>query len=157
MRRPHTDGAGHAGALRNPPVRRPRRQVQHVAVFGNILRLCDVWPKQREFRASVRRLRFFACRQFPQALSCALAALAPSLSLAGDESYCCPDDGCGYTIGAAAASPFDGCCCERPYLLGSLGGVRDGLQALISACPGHGRTEACPILNALAQENAHAV
>lgn len=35
--------------------------------------------------------------------------------------------------------------------------VRDGLQALISACPGHGRAEACPILNALAQENAHAV
>lgn len=33
--------------------------------------------------------------------------------------------------------------------------VRDGLQVLISACPGHGRAEACPILNALAQEDGH--
>lgn len=30
--------------------------------------------------------------------------------------------------------------------------VRAGLMALISACPGHGRAEACPILNALSQE-----
>ena len=27
--------------------------------------------------------------------------------------------------------------------------VRDGLRTLIAACPGHGRAEACPILNAL--------
>lgn len=31
--------------------------------------------------------------------------------------------------------------------------VRAGLQALVTACPGHGRTETCPILNALAGEN----
>lgn len=30
--------------------------------------------------------------------------------------------------------------------------VRAGLHALINACPGHGRAEACPILNALSQE-----
>jgi len=30
--------------------------------------------------------------------------------------------------------------------------VRDGLRTLIAACPGHGRAEACPILNALTQE-----
>ncbi len=30
--------------------------------------------------------------------------------------------------------------------------VRDGLRTLISACPGHGRAEACPILNALTQD-----
>jgi Zn(II)-responsive transcriptional regulator len=27
--------------------------------------------------------------------------------------------------------------------------IRSGLEALIEACPGHGRAEACPILNAL--------
>ena len=27
-----------------------------------------------------------------------------------------------------------------------------GLQSLITACPGHGRAQACPILNALSQE-----
>jgi len=30
--------------------------------------------------------------------------------------------------------------------------VRDGLRRLIAACPGHGRADACPILNALTQE-----
>ena len=32
--------------------------------------------------------------------------------------------------------------------------IRKGLRALIEACPGHGRAEACPILNALAQEDS---
>jgi len=32
--------------------------------------------------------------------------------------------------------------------------VRDGLHALVAACPGHGRADACPILNALAGEEA---
>ncbi|WP_395790411.1 heavy metal-responsive transcriptional regulator [Aquimonas sp.] len=30
--------------------------------------------------------------------------------------------------------------------------IRAGLNSLITACPGHGRAEACPILNALTQE-----
>ena len=30
--------------------------------------------------------------------------------------------------------------------------IRAGLHALIAACPGHGRAEACPILNALSRE-----
>lgn len=33
--------------------------------------------------------------------------------------------------------------------------VRSGLRALIAACPGHGRAEACPILNALNEEEPH--
>ncbi len=32
--------------------------------------------------------------------------------------------------------------------------IRDGLGTLVAACPGHGRAEACPILNALAGEEA---
>ncbi|MBX3703098.1 MAG: heavy metal-responsive transcriptional regulator [Steroidobacteraceae bacterium] len=30
--------------------------------------------------------------------------------------------------------------------------VRDSLRQLIAACPGHGRAEACPILNALSED-----
>ena len=30
--------------------------------------------------------------------------------------------------------------------------IRKGLRTLIAACPGHGRAESCPILNALTQE-----
>ena len=32
--------------------------------------------------------------------------------------------------------------------------IRDGLRTLVRACPGHGRAEACPILNALNAEDA---
>jgi MerR family copper efflux transcriptional regulator len=32
--------------------------------------------------------------------------------------------------------------------------IRDGLHALVEACPGHGRAEACPILNALNEDSA---
>ncbi|HEU0224983.1 MAG TPA: heavy metal-responsive transcriptional regulator [Steroidobacteraceae bacterium] len=37
--------------------------------------------------------------------------------------------------------------------IGELGRVRDSLRQLIAACPGHGRAEACPILNALSQDS----
>ena len=36
--------------------------------------------------------------------------------------------------------------------LAELTRIRDGLKALIDACPGHGRLGQCPILNALAEE-----
>ncbi|WP_313913618.1 heavy metal-responsive transcriptional regulator [Tahibacter sp.] len=32
--------------------------------------------------------------------------------------------------------------------------IRAGLHSLITACPGHGRAEQCPILNALTQEES---
>lgn len=32
--------------------------------------------------------------------------------------------------------------------------IRSGLNTLIDACPGHGKSEACPILNALTQEES---
>jgi Zn(II)-responsive transcriptional regulator len=38
--------------------------------------------------------------------------------------------------------------------LAELERIRNGLQALVAACPGHGRPEACPILNALNEEDA---
>jgi len=32
--------------------------------------------------------------------------------------------------------------------------IRDALQTLVAACPGHGRADACPILNALNRDEA---
>lgn len=32
--------------------------------------------------------------------------------------------------------------------------IRNGLHTLVAACPGHGRAEACPILNALNEEDS---
>ena len=37
--------------------------------------------------------------------------------------------------------------------IAELARVRDSLRELIRACPGHGRAEDCPILNALSQES----
>lgn len=31
--------------------------------------------------------------------------------------------------------------------------IRSGLRALVTACPGHGQAESCPILNALTEES----
>lgn len=38
--------------------------------------------------------------------------------------------------------------------LAELDRIRDGLQRLVASCPGHGALETCPILAALAEENA---
>lgn len=38
--------------------------------------------------------------------------------------------------------------------LAELERIRNALRTLVSACPGHGRAEACPILNALNEEEA---
>ena len=38
--------------------------------------------------------------------------------------------------------------------LAELSRIRDGLRVLVDACPGHGALERCPILAALAQEDA---
>lgn len=37
--------------------------------------------------------------------------------------------------------------------IAELESIRQGLNTLIQACPGHGRADACPILNALNQES----
>lgn len=40
------------------------------------------------------------------------------------------------------------------HKLAELTRIRAGLQALITACPGHGALNQCPILNALAEDDA---
>lgn len=40
------------------------------------------------------------------------------------------------------------------HKLAELTRIRDGLQAVVAACPGHGALERCPILAALSEESA---
>lgn len=40
------------------------------------------------------------------------------------------------------------------HKLAELTRIRDGLRALVEACPGHGTLERCPILAALSEESA---
>jgi MerR family transcriptional regulator, copper efflux regulator len=42
---------------------------------------------------------------------------------------------------------------EVEQRLAELERIRTGLRTLVAACPGHGRAEACPILNALNEED----
>ena len=42
---------------------------------------------------------------------------------------------------------------EVEQRLAELERIRNGLRTLVAACPGHGRAEACPILNALNEED----
>jgi Zn(II)-responsive transcriptional regulator len=42
---------------------------------------------------------------------------------------------------------------EVEQRLAELERIRNGLRSLVAACPGHGRAEACPILNALNEED----
>jgi Zn(II)-responsive transcriptional regulator len=43
---------------------------------------------------------------------------------------------------------------EVEQRLAELERIRNGLRSLVAACPGHGRAEACPILNALNEEDS---
>jgi len=58
------------------------------------------------------------------------------------------DDGDMAAIRAAAASKL----IDVEQRIAELARVRDGLQTLVSACPGHGALEQCPILSALGGE-----
>ncbi|MFT3668364.1 MAG: heavy metal-responsive transcriptional regulator [Pseudoxanthomonas sp.] len=58
------------------------------------------------------------------------------------------DDGDMAAIRAAAASKL----IDVEQRIAELARVRDGLQTLVSACPGHGALDQCPILSALGGE-----
>lgn len=58
------------------------------------------------------------------------------------------DDGDMAAIRAAAASKL----ADVEQRIAELTRVRDGLQTLLSACPGHGALDQCPILSALGGE-----
>jgi MerR family copper efflux transcriptional regulator len=94
---------------------------------------------RRYGRAELKRLRFI---RRAKALGFSLEDIAELLSL-GERSDVA-------SIRAVAARKQ----AQVDARIAELERVRDGLRILVAACPGHGRAEACPILNALSGEDA---
>lgn len=90
---------------------------------------------------AVARLRFV---RRAKALGFTLAEIRELLALSGRR-----EDDMGGLKAAAAGKLAD-----VEVKLSELTRIRDGLRTLVASCPGHGALEECPILNALAEENA---
>ncbi|MBK6277709.1 MAG: MerR family transcriptional regulator [Gammaproteobacteria bacterium] len=89
--------------------------------------------------SELRRLRFI---RRAKALGFSLADVRALLSLSDERNVA--------KIKRAAEARL----ADVEQRLAELERIRNALQALVAACPGHGRAEACPILNALNQEDA---
>lgn len=87
----------------------------------------------------VRRLRFV---RRAKALGFTLPEIRELLALSGHRQ----DDMAG--MKAAASEKL----ADVHAKLAELNRIREGLEALVAACPGHGALEQCPILNALAED-----
>ncbi len=85
----------------------------------------------------VKRLRFI---RRAKALGFTLADIRELLSLSEQRSV--------PKIKRAAQAKLD----VRELRIEELEHIRDALEKLVAACPGHGRADACPILNALNRE-----
>lgn len=89
--------------------------------------------------AELRRLRFI---RRAKALGFSLEDVRGLLALSDERSVA--------KIKHAAQRKLD----DIDQRIAELERIRAGLNILIAACPGHGRAEACPILNALSQEES---
>ena len=89
----------------------------------------------------VARLRFV---RRAKALGFTLVEIRDLLALSGRRA----DDMAG--LKAAAIEKL----ADVEHKLEELTRIRDGLQALVASCPGHGPLDHCPILAALAEEGA---
>lgn len=89
----------------------------------------------------VERLRFL---RRAKALGFTLVEIRDLLELSSRR-----DDDMG-SLKAAASEKL----ADVEHKLAELSRIRDGLRVLVDACPGHGALERCPILAALAQEDA---
>lgn len=85
----------------------------------------------------LRRLRFI---RRAKALGFSLADIRDLLALSEERSVA--------KVKRAAAAKL----ADIEARIAELERIRNGLQALVAACPGHGRPEACPILNALQED-----
>lgn len=79
-----------------------------------------------------------------KSLGFTLVEIRDLLALSGE----CGDDMAG--LKAAAIEKL----AQVEHKLDELTRIRDGLQTLVTSCPGHGALERCPILAALSEENA---
>lgn len=89
----------------------------------------------------VARLQFV---RRAKALGFTLAEIRDLLTLSGRRA----DDMAG--LKATASEKL----ADVEHKLDELTRIRDGLQALVASCPGHGPLDHCPILAALAKEDA---
>lgn len=89
--------------------------------------------------SELRRLRFI---RRAKALGFSLADIRALLSLSDERNVA--------KVKRAAEARL----ADVEQRLAELERIRNGLQALVAACPGHGRAEACPILNALNDDDA---
>lgn len=94
---------------------------------------------RRYGEAELKRLRFI---RRAKALGFTLADIRELLSLSDERSVA--------KVKRAAEAKL----ADIEQRLAELERIRKGLRSLVSACPGHGRAEACPILNALNEEDA---
>lgn len=88
--------------------------------------------------AELKRLRFI---RRAKVLGFSLADIRELLSLSDERSVA--------KIKRAAEAKL----ADVEQRLAELQRIHAGLQTLVAACPGHGRAEACPILNALNEED----
>ena len=88
--------------------------------------------------AELKRLRFI---RRAKVLGFSLADIRELLSLSDERSVA--------KVKRAAEAKL----ADIEQRLAELERIRDGLRSLVAACPGHGRADACPILNALNEEN----
>ena len=79
-----------------------------------------------------------------KALGFTLAEIRELLALSGRHA----DDMAGLNTAAT------GKLADVEHKIEDLTRIRDGLQALVASCPGHGPLDRCPILAALAEEGA---
>ena len=93
---------------------------------------------RRYGEAELKRLRFI---RRAKALGFSLEDIRGLLSLSDERDVA--------KVKRAAEAKLD----DIEQRIAELERIRDGLHTLIAACPGHGRAEACPILNALTQED----
>lgn len=108
---------------------------------SGLLRPADRLPSgyRRYGEVELKRLRFI---RRAKALGFTLEEVRELLALGSRESIA--------EIKRAAESKLE----DLDRRLAELQRIRQGLCELVDACPGHGRADACPILNALTREEA---
>jgi len=112
------------------------RHYERIGLLQPTVRLASGYRRYGE--AEQKRLRFI---RRAKALGFTLEEIEGLLSLSASRNV-------GQVRRAASERLAD---VERR--IGELARMRDSLRQLIAACPGHGRAEDCPILNALSQES----
>lgn len=112
------------------------RHYERIGLLKPTVRLASGYRRYGE--AEQKRLRFI---RRGKALGFTLEEIQELLSLSASRSV------------AQVRQAASGRLVDVERRIAELARIRDSLRTLIAACPGHGRAEDCPILNALSQES----